>query len=164
MSKFKELCDAYTLSRKKYFDYWDACAIFATNLVNGVVDYFECPREQISFIPLKETPKPNTTYTLRGAMHLDEDTFWHLGVGLTLYTAPNIFPHERTILPFLIKKVDDNFIVKLGPEGKEFRDSTDKSDRFKEFFDFIFIKIKERYEKGLQKFLEQNETTRKIGF
>jgi hypothetical protein len=164
MSKFEELCRAYAVSRKNYFDYRDACLNFAKDLVWGMVDYFKCPREQVKFIPLKEDIKPNTIYGLLGAMHLDDDTFWHLGFGLTLYVSPNIFPQETALLRFLVKKVDDCFVVKLGIGGDEFRIHKDQLDELTTFYDYVFEQIEESYEKELQRFLEQEETSRKIGF
>ena len=164
MSKFEDLCRAYATSRKNYFDYRDACLKFGTNLVNGMIDYFKCPREQVKFIPLKEDIKPNTMYSLLGAMDLDDDTFWHFGLGLTLYEAPNVFPQETALLPLLVKKVDDSFIVKFGTHGEEFKIHKDKPDEQTAFYEFVFRQIKESYEKALQRFLEQKETSRKIGF
>jgi len=164
MSKFEELCKSYATARENYFNYRNACWDFASHLVSGMIDYFQCPKEQVKFIPLKGDEKPGSVYTLMGAMHLDDDTFWHLGVGLTLYIAPNVFPHETILLPLLIKKVTDYFIVKLDGHQKEFKIHIDKTDEFDTFYEFVFQQIQETYEKGLQRFLDQNEATRKIGF
>ena len=164
MSKFEELCKAYATSRKNYFDYRETCSKFAHTLVRGMVDYFGCPKGQVKFIPLNKEVESGSIYTVMGAIHLDDDTFWHLGVRLTLYKAPNIFPHQPFLLRLLIKKVDDYFTVKLRTEGPEFKVHEDKPDEFNSFYEFIFDLIKEDLEKGLQRFLEQNETVRKIGF
>ena len=164
MSKFEDLCRAYAISRKSYFDYRDACLKFGTNLVNGMMRYFQCPKEQVQFIPLKEVIPPGLTSNLLGAMHLDDDTFWHFGLGITLYEAPNIFPQETVLLRVLMKKTHGYFIVKLGTRGEEFKIHGDKPDDFTVFYEFVFSQIKESYEKGLQRFLEQEETSRKIGF
>lgn len=167
MSKFEELCRAYAVARKNYFDYRDTCCKFAHTLVSGMIDYFKCPKEQIKFIPLKGEVEPNSSYTVMGAIHLDDDTFWHLGVMLTLYEAPNVFPHQPVLLQLLIKKVDDYFIVKLGTKRQEFTIHEDKPDEFNPFYEFIFVLIKENHEKGLQRFLgkeQKKEEPRKIGF
>ncbi len=164
MSKFKELCKAYETARINFFDYRRDCHTFASKLIDGLIDFLQCPKEQIKFIPLKKDYESDFTYTLMGAMHLNDDTFWHLGVGITLYKEPNIFPHETVLISFLIKEKSDSFTVKLGDSGKEFEILKDKPEDFNEIYEFIFNQIKETYEKGLKRFLEQKETSREIGF
>ena len=46
MSKYGELCEAYSVARKNYFDYWNECADFVTDLMNGLRTYFEMPPEK----------------------------------------------------------------------------------------------------------------------
>lgn len=164
MSKFEELCKIYDSARGSYVDYQRVCHDFASRLVKSMIDYFQGPEGAVTFIPLQGEPEPEKTYTLMGAMHLDKDTFWHLGVVVTLYPRPGIFlPHRRNLLCFLIKKVEDYFIVKLSHLKEEFKIHRDKPDEFNPFFEFVFEKIKESYENSLQRFLEQDSIFR-IGF
>jgi hypothetical protein len=46
MSKYTSLCKAYREAVGHYRDYETVCGQFMHNLVEGVIDYFECPREK----------------------------------------------------------------------------------------------------------------------
>lgn len=158
MSKFEELRQAYITARKNSSDYWKTCWGFASDLVNRMIDYFQWPREQVKVIPLKGDVNPNLKYTVQGSMHLGDDAFWHLGVNLFLYEAPNIHPYFDVLLPVMIKKVDDHFIVKLEGYEKEFKIHKDNPDGFNAFYEFIFEQIKKRLQPS-----HKNETLGGVG-
>lgn len=164
MTKFNELCNSYRLSREKYFNYRNECIDFADKLVGNMIGYFQWPKEQIKYV----SPKGNdsdSVYTLRGVLSLEDDTFWHFGLGLTLYESPDIKPYETAIIHILLKKDCEHFIVKIKNFKDEFEIFKDKPEDFENFFEFIFNKIKEDYEKDFEIFFEQEDTTiRKIGF
>lgn len=166
MSRFDELCKAYAKARKNYFNYRESCLTFAENLINGLIKYLECPPEQVRFFPLdQQEPQPGHTYTLMGSMTLLEDTFWHFGMGLTLYESKHIYPHETVFFQFMIKAGDteDSFFVKLEEEGEMFRIAT--PDDAILLYKLIFNEIEESYKNSLQHFLENTgDTARKIGF
>ncbi len=111
MSKFEELCNAYAKSRNDYFSYQDESFKFASSLINNFIDYLEVPEEQIKYIPTNIEPVKDMIYTIWGSIHLDKDTFWHLGVLLTLYEKPNIFPHQPIKIEFLFKKMILNLLL-----------------------------------------------------
>ena len=92
VTKFDELCAAFAESRSKFFKYRDECLGLATKLISGLVQYLEIPRDCVSFVPLDKEPEPDRQYHIIGAMHLDDDTFWHVGVQLRIYEAPNVSP------------------------------------------------------------------------
>ncbi len=162
MSKFEELCKAYATSINNFSKYRDDCKEFASNLREGMSAYFQCPIEFTSL--LEEQTQP--LHTLTGLMYLGDDTFWHIGIKITLYKEPKGgLPQDTALLSILIKKIDDDyFIVKLGNIKQKFTIHNDKEDEFIDFYEFIFEQIKRHYEEGLKDFLEQNETSIKIGF
>lgn len=165
MSKFDELCGAYKTAQDNYSNYHTACVKFYGTLVSEFVKYLDCPREQVTFLPLDKEPDPGSTYSIPGAMHLDDDTYWHLGFRLTLYISPNTFPHQPILLRLLAKKVDDHFLVKLGKDGPQFKVHENNPKELEPFFDSLFTAIKEDFENGLQSFLSQGEQEiRRIGF
>lgn len=164
MSKYHELCQFYSSARKNYFDYWNECADFAVELMDGLRQYFEMPKENLKFVPLKEKPEFGKSYSAKDSMILEQDTFWYVGVMLTLCSMEEDQPEETLIAPLLIKKIDDSFTVKLGPQSEEFQVARGNQNNYQTFFDFIYKQIKENYEDRLHKFLEKIQTERRIGF
>ena len=73
-------------------------------------------------------------------------------------------PTETVTLAYSVKKHNDYFDVRIAGLNEEFHIHENNLDEYALFYDFIFDKIKEDYEKGLQKFLDQEDGTRKIGF
>jgi hypothetical protein len=164
MSKFSELCQVYSSARKNYFDYWHECANFVTDLMNGLREYFEMPKENLKFVPLSEKPEFAKKYAAKDSMLLEQDTFWYVGVMLTLCGMLEDQPEETLILPILVKKPDDVFIVKFGPAGDEFQIAgADKAGRIP-FYDYIYNQINDTYTDRLHKFLEKMISERRIGF
>ncbi len=163
MSKFKELCGAYSGARKHYAEYRTCCGDFGNSLIKGMIEYFECPREHINFFPLAGDVDPKKKYSLVSAMLLDDDTYWHFGLGLTLCPAESESPDETVVLPFAMKKGHDLFIVRIGTL-QEFQIHENNQDEYQSFYNFVFQRIKEDYEKGLQRFLDKEVNSRKIGF
>ena len=86
MSKFEEICLAYSQARRTFNEYEETCRDFARELVFGMVDYLEWPQDQeITYIPLGEEFDPsNRFYALAGAMRMGDESFWHFGVELAV--------------------------------------------------------------------------------
>ena len=164
MTKFDELCQAYATSRKNYFDYRNACHDFISRLVKKTIKYLEIPEEQVKLIPLSEEVKDQCDYSISEAMHLDEDTFWHIGIKITLYEQPDIVPHQPVLIWLMVKKNDGSFLVKLGPGSKDFMIRPNEEKDYIHFIDTVFLSIKNSFELELQHFLEGEEKTRRIGF
>ena len=104
MSKFEELCQSYSDARNKYIRFRDECFDFAAQLIKGFVDYYEIPSEQVKIVPTHEEVKPNTVYSIRGAMNLDDDTYWHLGLILNFYVRPGVSTEQPFLHIFKIKE------------------------------------------------------------
>jgi len=152
MSKFEKLCQSFANARKRYFNYEKECMEFGGKMVNGLVDYLECPPEQVNYYPPDKESDPNVRYNIKGATILGEDGFWQIGIGIGLYEAPNVRPQENVRSTLLIKKEDSHFIVKYGRESDdEFRiDENNEEDDLKEFYNHIYHEIKELYDKELE--------------
>ncbi|GJM40155.1 MAG: hypothetical protein DHS20C20_04370 [Ardenticatenaceae bacterium] len=144
MSKYEELMQSYSFARKAFRDYEETCRNFARDLVFGMVEYFEWPQErEITYIPVGEDLDPNNKfYALAGAMRMDAESFWHFGVELNLMEASGAYPLS-IVLSFFIKKAGSNFIVKLGPNGREIKIPEDKRGELEPFFEAVFRQIKE---------------------
>ncbi len=164
MSKFEELCQAYVLSRKTYVDYRDSCFAFSQTLLEALVRYLEVPDGRIRLVPVNREPDAEAIYPLGGAMHLDDDTYWHLGVLIDLSDPAGAYPPQAVLIKLLLKRCEASFCVRLGQEGDDFAVRDGYPQDLASFLDHIHKTIKESYEEGLQQFLIQQESTRKIGF
>ena len=151
MSKFDDICLAYSKARRAFREYEETCRNFARDLVYGMIDYFEWPGDQeITYIPLGEEFSPNDRfYALAGAMRMDDESFWHFGVELTVHDLGGANP-VPFLMSFFIKKVGPHFIVKLGPRGKEIRIHEDRRGELTPFFDAVYMQIVEFFSRNYQ--------------
>ena len=164
MSKFDEMCEAYSTYRREYFEYEDECFKFANKLIVGMVNYFGIPKEQLKLVPALEEPKPNTGYYLKGAMQRD-DAYWHVGVEVILYARPNLRPFYPLLIHLRIRKDDGKFIVKIFKEDPGHRIDMNSDSELEEFYDFVLQAVKDDFRDELQQLQEQRPVRRpRIGF
>jgi hypothetical protein len=151
MTRFDELCESYASARKKFFNYEEECMEFGVKMVDGLVEYLECPPEQVNYYPPDKESDPNVSYNIHGATVLGEDGFWHVGIGIGLYESHNRRPQENVRSTLLIKKDDNSFIVKYGKESKdEFKICEDNEESLEKFYGHVFEEIKELYDHQLE--------------
>ena len=155
---------SYKNSRETYFEYRNRGFNFAGELIRRYVEYLGIPNEQFRFVPLDEDPKPNTTYTLFGAIHLNDDSFWHLGLQITIFTAPNEYPQQPLLIKFMFKASENGYLIRISEDDPGRNISLGNEKEFLAFFDFLQTMIQQSFETGLQRFLEQSAPLRTIGF
>ncbi len=97
-------------------------------------------------------------------MHLNEDTFWHLGFQMILYSAPNVFPHQAVLLAFKFKRSEDAFQVKISADDSGHKVRLGNAADFDALFVFLQSQIEKHFRNDLQTFLESSASTRQIGF
>ena len=154
MSRFLELCRVIEEDRKRWIDYRRECLTFAKKLTSGMAEYLQCPESCMEYVPTVGERDPDKKYFLAGAMRLDDDPFYHLGVLLRLdLHTPSI------LIPFLIRKVKDVFEVRIETLDQEFRIHQDRPDELRSVHVFVFELVKETYEKGFQRWLDQDTIT-----
>lgn len=163
MSKFDEICQLYQRARKEFKVYEETCRHFAKELIDDMIDYFQWPREQeITFLQLGEEINPNNRfYALAGAMRMDDESFWHFGVELTVEEPGGSYPLSF-LMSFFIKKVGPHFVVKLGPAGNEIKIHQDRRGELGPFYDAVFVQIAEFFLKDYQDAVTKEE--KKPGF
>ena len=155
MSKFTELCSAYTEFQNKLSDTRLAAFNFSSLVIKNYLDYLGIDNvETYKLIPLDKDEKLNTKYTPAGATHLGGDGFWHLGFVLTVYKDSNTYPQSPFQIDFKFRKNDDgsytfgvdsiDFATKITSlsNSNEFTPVFDKIQEcilghFKEFEDFL---------------------------
>src|SRR5690606_26547009 len=108
--RYNELTQIYRKTRFTFQQYEDDCAAFARELVNGLLEYMEWPRNQeITFLAINDEVDPtNKFYALSSAMQLDRQSFWHFGLEVKMEEAGGSYPLSL-VLSFFIKKTDDDF-------------------------------------------------------
>lgn len=164
MTKFEELCQAFAKSREDFRSYRDACGDFAAVLLNGFREYLKCPPTQIKVTSLNDEEDLSVCHIPIGTMHLREDTFWHIGLTLVLYEAANVYPQETAIVRIKIKKSGNIFHVVIADSENVIKVDDSKDQDMNEIFDKISDLLLQNYEAGVEYFLEQDKSTRKIGY
>ncbi|MGG7036973.1 MAG: hypothetical protein ACI7YS_17525 [Flavobacterium sp.] len=167
MSKFEQLCSAYKKAQTEFKEFRDNSRDFAVNLWDRMIQYFEIPPSQLSLYKVNEDDEYETVAPpMFNALTLRSDAYWQVGFGITLFeTDKNEFPQETIIIDLLLKwENKDLYKIKLSDHDKEFQIDRNNPDDFKNFFDYIYKEIETDYKTGLQTFLDQNKTIRRIGF
>ena len=142
MSKYEELAKLYHDTRLNFNRYEEECSTFSRDLVTGFLEYVGWPREQeINYLAVGEEIDPgNKFYALAGAMEMDTESFWHFGVELRLQEASGAYPLSL-VLTFFIKKTESDFIVKLGPKGREIKIPENKRGQLEPFYEVVYRQI-----------------------
>lgn len=164
MSKFDDLVEAYKNAREDYINYENLCYEFMIKLLNKLIDFWQCPKEYITWIPLDVDVKPNDKYSIPGAMTLKEDGSWHLGLVINLYSKSDVYPQDRILLNIGLKMVGESFMVKLGNWENELTIHNDKEEEFLAFFNKVHQTLIDYYGEGIKDFLKNEVSTREIGF
>lgn len=170
MTKFEELTDIYTNAGKDFDNYRWNCIEFAIKIGEGVADYLECEKEDIQYyLTSNLSGKPQEANKSReahprDALILENDTFWHYGMGVNLYFESNKNPATTYIFDLALKGEKTNFIVKFPSQQKEFNIDPDKPEDFHPMNEFIYDAIKNRFENELEKFLKHKSTEHYPGY
>lgn len=165
MSKFHELSQIYSQSRKKFFDYQSDIHRFAKSLTQGLIDYLSIPAKHVKLFPVFGEIKPDTEYSVKEAIMLGDDNFWHLGIQIDLICDEcRTIPAQPILLNIGLKQEEGRFLVKLSQKEKGHEIREDKDADLHEFYEFIFESIKKSMQTGLLKFLEKEPTPCRVGF
>lgn len=155
MSKFEELCQAAEDKINRWNQYRNDCENFAVKIVQGLMEYFEIPRTNIRYVIIDKEGKQESMPTLKHAMVFDSDTYWHLGIIITLSNTPDILQQRTLLARIKFKKKDKLFLIKLGNTKREFTVDESKKDYLILFYDFLFNEIINWYENNLEMALKE---------
>ncbi len=169
MTKFEELCKIYTDAGKDFNNYRWKCIDFAQNMGEGLADYLECKKEDVQYYLVSNLPQSDEARLpqeahLRDALFLEDDTFWHYGMGINLYMEGIRNPATTYILELAIKEVNKNFIIKFIKQQQEFNIDPSKPEDLRPVYEFIFDEIKGRFDNELEKFLKHRSTEHYPGY
>lgn len=163
MSKFDEMCSAYVSARNKGIAYRDRSFENLGRLVQGLVSYCEIPESHFCYLPLKETPVEGRQYGLAGAIHFDDDGYWHLGLQLLLRDNESQFSQSRILVVLCLCEQDEKVMVKIGANGKERELDMNDESQCVVFYNDV-VEIVKRWFSQLRESMEKSGTLRTIGF
>lgn len=165
MSKYKELCEIYTESRKKFSEHQNDCLHYMEHLVQGLVEAFSIPPEKSKLFPVLGEFDPDTGYTVKEAMLLGQDRFWHIGIEITLVCQTCATdPVQPVMINLGIKKEGHIYFLQTSPDKEPFAISEKTPEKLQLFYDNLFDRIKNLLGKGDDTFTEKESTACKIGF
>lgn len=165
MTRFEGLCQSYKISQQKYREYEKACEGFIQELYGGFITYAEIPRGQVRLIPLHKEATKGSLYSAMGAMNLENDTYFHLGLELTVYLAPKTFPQQGLLLHLRIKQNKEGFVVKITSDDEPTCVRAGNQQDLEGIYNKILDLITDHFENGLQKFLDGTpDPIARIGF
>lgn len=172
MTKFEELCSIYTEAEQDFSNYRWKCIDLAVELGNKLADYMECGKEEIQYYLTSNLTQPQGANLPnqpkeahpRDALILENDTYWHYGMGVNLYQGTNKNPAMTYILDVALKGQKDNFIINFPKQQKQFNINPNKQKDFQNISEFIYNEIKGRFENELEKFLKHQSTEHYPGY
>lgn len=164
MSKFEEMCGAYAESRKHWFSYRDRCSDAMRRLVGGFIKYCEIPEDQVKFVPVNGEDREGKTFSLLGAMHVEDKGFWQMGIQITLFEKPNQFPHQPILIVLGVKDLDGKLRVMVGKDGEAHSINLDDEMQVVGLYDQLVLRVKKFFGESLQEFLEKSAPLKTIGF
>ena len=165
MSRFEELCAAYKTAVDACWASRDEGLQFAQMLIPRYLTYLEIPPRDWRFVPVEKAPEPTRTYNCLEAMHLHQDMFWHLGLQIPVYGAPNEYPRQRLAIHLMFRKAaQQTFLVKIAENDPGHTIALDHEDTFTAFFDFLQCQILRHFQDRLRNFPQQPESLGAIGF
>ena len=160
-TRYQDLCHALESARRRYHDYRSDCGFFAATFVRGLTEYLGGPRELVSFEPVGGARAGELPPTQAAdAMHLDEDTYWHLAMQLRF-----VADGSADVLPLRIrfKKIESRFVVNLfGHEDFELAEPSPTA--LQPVYDELLTSIKRHYDDGLRLFLDRRGQNLHVGF
>ena len=165
MTKFKELCTAFSKAQSDFIAFQSDCHQFAVEMMEELKVYFEVPDKQYSLYKINEQNQfVLVQNALVNALTLRPDSSWQFGIGLTVCSAPESLPQELILIHIHIRQdMDGDFYIKYGNQEEEHKVMNEEKFDFIPFFDFLHETIIKTYEDHITHFVGK-ETRRKIGY
>jgi hypothetical protein len=159
-NRYQELCQALDDARKLFKDYRSDCVFFASQFARQLAEHLGGPRDLVSFEPLSGARQGDGPVTIEEAMHLEEDTYWHLGMRLRIAAekgSDDIRLHVR------FKKIEKLYVVSLfGHEDFELAEPSPAA--LQPIFNALFLSVKRHYQDGLRLFLDKRGQNLQLPF
>jgi hypothetical protein len=111
MSKFEEMCAAFTKSQKAEDAYKQRCLHNLGRLFQGFSVYCDFPNGTLKVVPLDKEIDEKMNYFIPGAAHETEDGFWHVGLWITISETPMRW--ATLVIDLSVAEVDGKVVVKI---------------------------------------------------
>lgn len=166
MSRFDELCNVYKEYRDGLSDFRMASFQFGRRLIGGYVKYLGASDMDYKVKPLNKEPEPNMKYSTPGAMHLDDDAYWHLGFFLTIHIDKNTYPKQELRIEFVFKPISDSVytVSFLGVDGPFLNVDVNSDESFNAIYEQLQTVITKMYKDELDYLRGKTHKLTTIGF
>jgi hypothetical protein len=159
-TRYQDLCQALEDARKRFKDYRSDCVFFASQFARQLTENLGGPKDLVSFEPTGGARQGDGPVTIEEAMHLDEDTYWHLDMRVHL-AAEKAKDDIRLHVRF--KKIEKLYVVNLfGHEDFELAEPSPAA--LEPIFAFLFLSVKRHYDDGLRLFLDKRGKNLQLPF
>ncbi len=163
MSRFEQLCETLRQTRRQYYAYREECSAFMSTFMMGLREYLDVPDGYCEYYATQGHWKGRKVPGLTAAMHLDDDSYFHIGVVIDLVEKPDTFPTEPNGFILKLKKRDNAFEVIL-PDDKQFVIDAVSEEAFEPVYEHMFNIMRKRYDNALREFLDTADVKRRQGF
>lgn len=159
MTRYEELCSAFSKGYQDYLDYRDLCADAAANFYSAFKEYLQPACKLLLLTNDTEKGGPNTrSLPPLKAISLGKDGYSRFVLAFTLWEDPKGWPQDFLGVEFAMKKPTPEssfFEILLGKETTIYKvpAKEPKLDDYIPIFERIFTHTKDRYEKTLQQYL-----------
>lgn len=166
MGKHSELCQSFREHRDELSQFRLESHQFGQKLGAGYISYLDVPEGDFSWHKTNEFTDQNKNYTILGAMKLEDDGFWSLGVSILIYITKNTFPQSKLLINFYFKeKTTGTYTVKISTDDNS--PSTvniDNNNDFTIVYDRLQELIIKMYKNTVKNIKEDNSKLPTIGF
>jgi hypothetical protein len=150
-TRYQDLCHALDDARKRFKDYRSDCVFFASQFTRQLAENLGGPKDLVSFEPTGGLRQGDGPVTIEEALHLDEDTYWHLHMKLHLAAGKAT---DEIQLHVRFKKIEKLYVVNLfGHEDFELAEPSPAA--LEPIFAALYLSVKRHYEDGLRLFLDK---------
>jgi hypothetical protein len=151
MTRYEQLCKAYSKNLSDFKTYKELCYRFAVNLMEQLKQEFYIPDDRLQ-LRSKDDSKEITTNMLE-AMDMQKDTFWHIRFSITVCSEADEHLKESMSFEICIKKMPTHFLLSIPNEREFFIPEAEDNYNFTDFFNYLFTSLKDFYEQELDRFL-----------
>jgi hypothetical protein len=165
MTKFEELCQVFTHAKDDFEKYKSDCAIFAENIWNNLISYYQIPHDNISLYRLNEEGKFELIIpSMFKALVLMQDARWSFAVGVTLQHNIAKEMEDVILISFFIRKdAKQNYYISSNFIQQESLIKLENNQDYYNYFDKIFTIVVDNYTNEFNEFTQQ-KNIRQIGF
>jgi hypothetical protein len=166
MSKFDEICQAFTAAKATHFQERDACCDLATHLAEGMRKYLETPTFHLYFMPRSREGSSVKARTARDAVWF-QDGEWHFLIGMIVVHAGDGPRYqtgpEMVLAELVVQRPDGGFSVGLQGWPDRFSIPADTDyDACLPLYEFVARQMVEVYRQPHLRFLESGQETQRV--